>query len=391
MKKIAKVVVIGGGIAGCSVLYHLTKLGWKDAILVEKNELTSGSTWMAAGNVPLFSLGRTPSRIIKYSIELYKNLEIETGKHTDWHTTGSLRLAVNQARMDEFNHVLGKDRVLGIECELVGRDRIQELFPLIETDGILGGLWHPNDGHVDGSGVTQALAAGARSDGAEIQQFNRLTGFRRLPGGEWLVETEKGEIRAETVVLAPGPWATQVAAMLGIYLPVISMEHHHVLFDEIPEVQSLKKELPVLRDPEVPFYLRQESGSLLVGPYELEPRPWKPDGVAWDFAQQSLPPDLERFENTLLQIFKRIPVLENAGLKNAVNGPITYTPDGTPLLGPLYGLDNIYVMAGINFGITLAGGFGRALANWIVEGDPEWMSPCTTLDGSANGSTITIP
>lgn len=370
MKNTAEVVVAGGGIAGCSVLYHLTKLGVKDVILLEKNELTSGSTWMAAGNVPLYSMGRTPARIITDSIEVYKKLEMETGHHVDWHSTGSLRLATNHTRMDEFNHVLGKDRTLGIQCELVGKERIKELFPLIETKGILGGLFHPNDGHVDGSGVTQAFSAGARSGGASIEQFNRLIGFKRLPGGEWLLETEKGEIRAQTVVLAPGPWAAQAAAMIGVFLPVISIEHHHLLFDEIPEVKALEKELPVLRDPDGPFYLRQESGSLLVGPYERKPHPWKPDGVEWDYAQQSLVTDLERFEDNLLEIFKRVPVLENAGLKHTVNGPITYTPDGTPLLGNLYGFNNIYILAGINFGITLAGGFGRALANWIIEGDP---------------------
>jgi dimethylglycine dehydrogenase len=370
MKKYARGVVVGGGIVGCSVLYHLTKLGWRDVVLMEKNELTSGSTWLSAGNVPQFSLSRSATRLIRYSIELYQKLEAETGQATGWHGVGSLRLATTRDRLDEFKHVRGKDKFLGIESELLGPMEMKKLFPLMSLDGVIGGLFHPQDGHVDASGVTQALAAGARQGGAEIYRYNRVIGLKAKPGGEWEIETEKGKLGAEIVVLVPGPWAKQVAAMIGLYLPVISMEHHHVLFDEIPELRALSKELPVLRDPDVPFYLRQELNTMLVGPYEKQCRAWKPDGVPWEFSQSSIPPDLERFHDNLLRVIERVPVLERPGIKHVINGPIPYTPDGTPFLGPVYGHRNIFILAGINFGITLAGGFGRHMAQWIVSGDP---------------------
>jgi dimethylglycine dehydrogenase len=369
MKAHTKVLIIGGGIVGCSVLYHLTKLGWKDVALLERDELTSGSTWLAAGNVPQFSLSRVTSQLVRYSIDLYQRLEKETGQSTGWHTTGSLRLATHQGRMDEFKRVFSKDRMLGIPCELVDIKRIKELFPLINKHGIIGGLFHPHDGHVDANGVTQAFAKGARNGGAEIYRFTRAKTIERTASGDWIVETDKGVIKSEYLVLSPGPWASQVAAMVGFYLPVVSVEHHHVLFDDIPELKGLSRELPVLRDPDIPFYLRQEINTLLIGPYEKQPKAWKPYGIAWN-AKTSIAPDLERLQDNMMQIIDRVPVLTNVGIKHIVNGPITYAPDGTPIVGPVYGCPKLFVLAAINFGITLAGGLGKHMAHWIVDNDP---------------------
>jgi dimethylglycine dehydrogenase len=369
MKEHTRVLIIGGGIVGCSVLYHLTKLGWKDVTLLERDELTSGSTWLAAGNVPQFSLSRVISRLVRYSIDLYQGLEKETGQSTGWHTTGSLRLATHQGRMDEFKRAFSKDRMLGIDSELVDINRILELFPLINKDGIIGGLFHPHDGHVDANGVTQAFAKGARNGGAEIYRFTRAMSIQRTASDDWIVETDKGVIKCEYLVLAPGPWASQVAAMVGFELPVVSVEHHHVLFDEIPELKGLSKELPVLRDPDIPFYLRQEINSLLIGPYEKQPKAWKPNGIAWN-AKTSIAPDLERLQDNMMRVIERVPILTNVGIKQVVNGPITYAPDGVPLVGPIYGSPNLFVLAAINFGITLAGGFGKHMAHWIVDNDP---------------------
>lgn len=371
MKTHARAVVIGGGINGCSVLYHLTKLGWTDVVLVEKGELTSGSTWLAAGNVAQFNLSRTGARLHKYSIELYKSLEAETGQHTGWHTTGAIRLATNNDRMDEYRHVLAKDRQLGLEVGLVTPSEMKDLFPYLETEGLLGGLYHPNDGHTDPAGTTMALAAGARQNGAEIYRNNRVLDIQRTAGGEWLVKTEKGDITCEVVINAAGLWADRVCAMVGVYLPIIAMEHHHLLFEDIPEIAGLgKKEIVSVRDPDGPWYLRREMGSFLVGPYEADCRAWRPHAVPWDWGQQDLPTDLERISEYIAALIERVPILESAGIRHLQNGPITYTPDSNQLLGPLYDVPNFYSMAGCNFGITQAGGVGICLANWVVDGDP---------------------
>lgn len=370
MKTHTRVVVIGGGINGCSILYHLTRLGWTDVVLVEKNELTSGSTWLAAGNVVQWTGSRTASRLHQYSIALYRELESETGQSTGWHTTGSLRLATTEDRMDEYRHVLSKDRALGIECHLLSPDEAQAFFPFMETHGLKGAMYHVLDGHCDPAGTTQALAIGARKRGAEIYRFNRVTNLSRTREGEWKVHTEKGEILCEIVVNAAGLWADRVAAMVGVYLPIIPMEHHHILFQDLPEISRLQEELISLRDPDVPFYLRKEMGSFLVGPYEARCKSWSAHSVPWDWAQSDLATDLERIQDYILKLMERVPILKEAGMRHIQNGPITYTPDSQQLLGPIYGVPNFYCMAGCNFGITQAGGVGKALAEWIVEGEP---------------------
>ena len=370
MKTHARVVVIGGGINGCSVLYHLAKLGLTDAVLVEKNELTSGSTWMAAGNVVQWAATRANSRLHQYSINLYQELEAETGQSTGWHTTGSLRLAQTKDRFDEYRHILSKDHALGLECYLVSPAEAGRLFPFMQTEGLTGAMYHVLDGHCDPVGTTQALAKGARQMGAEIYRFNRVTHLSRTPGGEWVVHTEKGDITCEIVVNAAGLWADRIAAMVGVYLPIIPMEHHHLMFEDLPEIEALEEELISLRDPDVPFYLRRELNTLLVGPYEARCKSWNAHNVPWDYAASDLPTDLERIQQYILQLIDRVPILKDAGMKHIQNGPITYTPDSQQLLGPVYGVPNFYSMAGCNFGITQAGGVGKCLAEWIVEGEP---------------------
>jgi dimethylglycine dehydrogenase len=393
MKTHARVVVIGGGINGCSVLYHLTKLGWTDIVLVEKNELTSGSTWIAAGNVVQWAATRTNSRLHQYSIKLYQELEAETGQSTGWHTTGSLRLATNKDRFDEYRHILSKDHSLGLECYLVSPSEARKLFPFMNDDGLVGAMYHVHDGHCDPVGTTNALAIGARQLGAEIYRFNRVTNLSRSGGGEWIVHTEKGDITCEIVVNAAGLWADRIAAMVGVYLPIIPMEHHHLMFEDLPEIENLPGELISLRDPDVPYYLRRELNTLLVGPYEARCKSWNAHNVPWDYAAADLPTDMERIQDYILQLLERVPILREAGMKHIQNGPITYTPDSQQLLGPVYGVPNFYSMAGCNFGITQAGGVGKYLAEWIVDGEPSidlstldprrfgtWTSKKYTLD-----------
>ena len=370
MKNHARVVVIGGGVAGCSTLYHLTKLGWSDVVLVEKNELTSGSTWLAAGNVPHYHRSFNSTKINDYAVQLYPTLEAETGQPVDWHTTGSLRIALTSDRMDEYKHVAGKDKIVGIQSELVGPEEMKKIYPLINTEGITGGLFHPNDGHVDPASVTQAMAKGARQRGAEIYTFNPVSGISQAPGGEWVVHTQNGDITCEIIVNAAGLWTSAIGAMVGLYLPVIAMEHQHILFEDVPELVSSGMQLPLLRDPDTSYYMRQEFKGLLIGPYESQPAAWHPDGVPMEYASQSLEPNLDRIQDILMAAINRVPAMEVCGVKEEVNGPITYTPDGGPLLGPAYGLRNFYLNGGHCFGITQCAAYGLHTAEWIIEGEP---------------------
>ena len=371
MKTQARVVVIGGGIAGCSTLYHLTKLGFSDVVLVDKNELTSGSTWLAAGNVPQYSRSYNMTKVHNYPVQLYPTLEEETGQHTGWHRCGSLRLAMVPERMLEYEHVVQKDKTLGINSFLVGPGEMKDLYPLIDPKGVLGGLFHPDDGHVDPAGVTQALAKGARQKGAEIYRFNPVTGISRTPGGEWLVRTEKGDITCQYVVNCAGLWAPLIGAMVGLELPILPVEHQHILFGDVPELKDTGLQLPLLRDPDTSYYMRQEMAGLLIGPYEKKPAAWHPEGVPLDFAASSLPPNLERIQEILEGAILRVPTLREVGIQHEVNGPITYTPDGGALVGPAPGVPDFFINAGHCFGITECATFGLWTAQWIAAGRPE--------------------
>ena len=299
MKSHARVLVIGGGIAGCSTLYHLTKMGWSDVVLLERAELTSGSTWHASGNVPNFSPSLNIMKMQSYSIGLYERLEEETGQDVGLHMTGSLRLADNAERMDEYRRIVAMARLAGIEFALIGADEIKDRYPFIDTGGLLGALVDPRDGHIDPSGVTQALAKGARDGGADIVRDNPVEAISRQGSGPWQVTTANGVIAADILVNAAGFRAGEIAAMVGHPLPMVSMEHQYLVTEDIDALKTYDGELPLLRDVDASFYLRQERKGLILGPYETTAPPWAVDGVPSGFGQELLPPDLERLEEII--------------------------------------------------------------------------------------------
>lgn len=374
MKSHARVVVIGGGVVGCSVLYHLAKKGWSDVALVEKNDLTAGSTWHAAGLLPLFNMSYSVGQIHKYSVDLYQTLEAETGQPVGFHKTGNLRLATNRERMDEYYKYCGTANTIGVPFEIVTPKEIAELWPLCNTEGLVGALYHPDDGHCAPADVTQALAAGARKRGAEIYRKTEVLGIAQKPNGEWRVTTDKGDIVAEHVVTATGSWARQVAALVGLDIPVIAVEHQYLVTEPVPELVERHKrglpELAVLRESDASYYLREERQGYILGPYEKGAKAWAVDGVPPAFGQELLPPDMERLEPHIEAAIARVPSFGRAGIKDCINGPIPYTPDGGPLIGPAWGLRNYWLAEGFSFGITAAGGAGKFLAEWIVEGEP---------------------
>lgn len=374
MKSHARVVVVGGGVVGVSTLYHLAKKGWSDVVLVEKADLTHGSTWHAAGLLPLFNMSYTVGQLHKYSVDLYKVLEAETGQSVSFHVNGNLRLATNRARMDEYYKYCGTANTIGVPFHMVTPEEIKELWPLCNTEGLVGALYHPDDGHVAPADLTMALAKGARDRGAEIYRRTKVTGFERKPSGEWLVRTDKGDIACEHIVTATGSWARQTGAMLGLDIPTIPVEHQYIVTEEIEELAARKAqglpEMAVLRESDASYYMREERQGLILGPYEKGAPAWAVDGVAEDFGQELLVPDIERLEPHIEAAINRVPIFGKAGVKEIVNGPIPYTPDGSPLIGPAYGLANVWHNEGHSFGITAAGGAGWQLAEWIVEGEP---------------------
>ncbi len=373
MKTHARVAIVGGGIVGVSTLYHLTKLGWSDCVLFEKSVLTAGSTWHAAGLLPLFNMSYTVGQVHKYSVDLYKTLEAETGQAVGFHPTGNLRLATNRDRMDEYYKYCSTANTIGVPFEIVTPKQVKELWPLCETDGIIGALYHPQDGHVAPVDVTMALAKGARNRGGEIHEHTRVTALERKPNGEWLVTTDKGAVTCEHVVAASGFYARQTAAMVGLDLPVIPVEHQFIVTEPVPELEARHKagmnELAVLRESDQSYYLREERQGLIVGPYEKGAPCWAVDGVPAGFGQELLPGDLERLQVHIEAAMHRVPMLAKAGIKDVVNGPICYTPDGGPVIGPAWGLRNFWLNEGHSFGITAAGGSGHLLSQWIVNGE----------------------
>ena len=374
----ARVVIIGGGAVGVSSLYHLAKAGWTDCVLLEKNELTSGSTWHAAGNVPTFSSSWSLMNMQRYSTELYRGLADAVGYPMNYHVTGSIRLAHTKERMQEFQRARGMGRYQGMAIDVIGVDEIRARYPFIETHDLKGALYDPNDGDIDPAQLTQALAKGARDMGATIVRFCPVTGVRR-DKGEWVISTPQGDIRCEYVVNAAGYRAREVGKMFGRDVPMAVVSHQYVLFEEIPELAAWSKEhgkkLPLLRDVDTSYYLRQEKAGMNLGPYERQCRAhWvgHNDPMPEDFSFQLFPDDLGRLEHYLADAMERVPMLAKAGLSKVINGPIPYAPDGNPLLGPMPGVPNAFEACVFTFGIAQAGGAGKVLAEWVTEGRTEW-------------------
>ena len=378
----ARVVIIGGGAVGASSLYHLAKAGWTDCVLLEKNELTAGSTWHAAGNVPTFSTSWSVMNMQRYSTELYARLGDEVDYPMNYHQTGSIRLAHSKERMQEFQRAKGMGLYQGMDLDILGVDQIEPLYPFIKTHDLAGALYDPNDGDIDPAQLTQALAKGARDMGARIERFCPATGVSR-ENGEWIVHTDKGDIRCEYVVNAAGYYAQRVGEWFKPYggrtVPMMVMSHQYLLTEQVPEIEAWSKEvghkLPLLRDVDVSYYLRQEKHGFNIGPYEPNCRAhWADpsDPLPDDFSFQLYPDDLDRIEDIVADAMERVPLAGESGISRIINGPIPYAPDGNPLIGPMPGVPNAFEACVFTFGIAQGGGAGKVLAEWITEGQTEW-------------------
>jgi len=372
MKTHARVVVIGGGIAGCSTLYHLTREGWTDVMLLERDELTSGSTWHAAAQVTQFGGNQTMVALKRHSIDLYRELAADPDNPISYHITGGMRLAHTPEQVDTYKYFIGMAAGMGVEMEFIDADEVGRRHPLISTQGLLGAWWDPLDGDIDPAGITFALARKAREAGAELHRFNPVESITRKPNGEFIVHSKKGDITCEKVVNASGYRVNEVGNMLGLTHPVTSMEHMYFLTDTMPELAALDFRVPIIRDPGDDFYSRQEKQGLLVGVYEQGCKTFGMDGIDPDFTQALCPSDLERCLDNMERIFERLPALADAGIHTVINGPITYTIDGAPLIGPIPGIENAYCAIGLRAGIGEAGGHGKLLAEIIVHGEGEW-------------------
>ncbi len=361
MKTHTQVVIIGGGVVGASVLYHLTKLGWTDVLLLEKHELTSGSTWHAAGGVHTYNSDANVSRLQKYTIDLYHEIERISGQSCGIHATGNLVLAASQPMLDNIRMMHSRGQYLGLEMRLITPREAKELNPLIDDKEFIGALHRTDGGHVDPHGVTQAYAIAARKAGAEIHRFTRVIELKSRPDGGWLVITDQGEIVCEHVVNAAGLWAREVGHMVGIELPVLAMEHMYIVTEDIPEVLAFGRELLPTSDYSGEIYMRQERNGVLMGTYEQDCRVWAPDATPWEFNMQLLPDDLDRVSSHLEVGFKHFPAIGRAGIKKVVNGPFTFAPDGNPLVGPVRGLRNYWCACGVMAGFAQGGGVGLAL------------------------------
>jgi dimethylglycine dehydrogenase len=370
MKSHAQVAVIGGGVVGCSVLYHLTKAGWRDVVLIERHELTSGSTWHAAGGMHTINSDPNVAKLQQYTINLYEEVEKISGQSCGIHITGGLMLAGTRERMDWLRLVRARGRYLGMQTEFVDMDEAGRLFPLLDKSCFVGALYDPIEGHVDPAGVTHAFAKAARVNGAEVYRFTRVVDLQPARDGGWLVITDKGNVHAERVVNAAGLWAREVGRMSGLELPVLAMEHQYLISEDIPEVAQSNKEMLHIVDFEGEIYMRQEGKGMLLGTYERAGVPWSERETPWDFSLELLPPDLDRIAPSLEVGFKHYPPIEKAGIKKIINGPFTFAPDGNPVIGPMRGLENYWVACGVMAGFSQGGGVGLALANWMVDGDP---------------------
>jgi len=372
LKSHTQVVVIGGGVVGASVLYHLAKAGWTDAVLIERDELTSGSTWHAAGGMHTFNGDPNVAKLQKYTIELYREIEEVSGQSCSIHITAGVDLAGTPERMDFLKVACARARYLGLGMEIISIDEAARIFPLLDKRHFVGALYNPLEGHVDPSGVTHAYAKAARKLGAEVYRFTRVSDTRPRPDDSWEIITDKGNLVAEHVVNAAGLWAREVGRFAGLELPVLAMEHQYIVTGDIPEVIASPKEVLHAIDFEGEIYMRQEGRGMLIGTYEKAGVPWAERGTPWNFAHELLAPDLDRIAGSLEVGFRHFPPLERAGIKRIVNGPFTFAPDGNPIVGPVRGLKNYWVACGVMAGFSQGGGVGLALANWMVHGDPEF-------------------
>ena len=387
MQTTTRVAVIGGGVVGCSVLYHLTKLGWSDGLLLERSELTSGSTWHAAGGFHTLNGDTNMAALQGYTIKLYRELEEITGMSCGLHHVGGVTLADNKDRFDMLVAERAKHRYMGLETEIVSPEEIAKIAPITNLEGIVGGLYDPLDGHLDPSGTTHAYAKAARMGGATIETHVKVEATTQRPDGTWDVVTNKGTIHAEHVVNAGGLWAREVGAMAGVYLPLHPMEHQYIVTEETPEIYERDTEHPHVMDPAGESYLRQEGRGLCIGFYEQPCRPWAVDGTPWDFGHELLPDDFDKIEDSIEFAYKRFPALGRAGVKSVVHGPFTFAPDGNPLVGPVPGLRNYWSACGVMAGFSQGGGVGLMLAQWMIEGETE--RDTFAMDVSRFGSWIT--
>jgi len=372
MREQTRCVIVGGGVMGVALLYHLAHEGWTDTVLIDKDELTSGSTWHAAGLMPHFIGSLNTAKVHAYGTELYKNLEAETGLHTGWHGCGAVRLATNPDEADWFRYVHGVLTLVGVESHLIGPSEVLDLNPLLEIDDVVMGFHTPGDGWTDPSAATNSMAAGARQLGAEIVRHNRVIDMNRLPDGSWELITEQGRIVAEHVVNAAGHYGPQLGAMVGLDVPIVSVEHQYLVTETLPEVAALDFELPVVRDPRASCYYRQEHDGLIIGPYEMSgSHPLGMEGFDWGETFYLTPPRIDRLAESLELAGRRIPAFQTAGIKQVVSGPITHTPDAGFLMGPAPGLENYWMCVGASIGITQGPGAGKYLAQWMVHGQTE--------------------
>ena len=374
MKSNAKVVVIGGGVVGVSTLYHLAKKGWNDVVLVERKELTSGSTWHAAGLLPLFNMSYSVGQLHKYAVNFYKTLEGETGQNVGFSVVSNIRLATTQDRMDEYHQYAGVAQTIGVNVKFLTPGQVKEIWPLCNTDGLIGAIQHPEDGYIQPADLTQALAKGARDKGAEIYRNTNVIGIEQNSNESWKVITDKGEIICEHVVSATGNFARQTGKMVGLEIPVIPVEHQYIVTEPHPEIQKRKEqglpEMGVLRDSDSSWYMREEAGGLILGPYEKGAPACYVNSPSKDSEFELFQEDLERIETHIESAIHRVPIFGEVGVKKVYNGAICYTPDGSPIVGPAWGLKNFWINEGHSFGITAAGGAGWQLGEWMVDGEP---------------------
>ncbi|HXZ59581.1 MAG TPA: FAD-dependent oxidoreductase [Steroidobacteraceae bacterium] len=370
MKDSARAVVIGGGVVGASVLYHLAKIGWADVLLIEKSELTSGSTWHAAGGMHTFNGEANISRLQKYTIDLYREIERVSGQSCGLHPNGGLMLAANQGELDSLRLICSRARYLGMETQMISLEQALELNPLIDPSFFLGALWRADGGHCDPSGTTNAYVKAARQLGASVERFTRVLSLAARRDGTWDVVTDKGTVHAEHVVNCAGLWAREVGHMVGIELPVLAMEHHYLITEDLPELRGRAREIVNTTDHAGEIYVRQERGGALIGTYEPHGLVWSPVKTPDDFSMQLLPEDFERLAPYFEVGFRHFPALGHVGVRKAVNGPFTFAPDGNPLVGPVRGLRNYWVACAVMAGFSQAGGIGLVLSRWMAANDP---------------------